>query len=136
MAECVYCKCETALHDCGTPICINCSDARDAPRMPPTSQQSLLTIWRHEAATATTQTRALSEEFIKILTDVPSCIPLPEGADRLHNASRALSFARAKMKTANSRLNDFLARGIIPEDLHGADMAQPPAVQRHTKKAS
>jgi len=49
--------------------------------------------------------------------DIPSHLPHPDGTQHLSNAARELSAARKEMMDAHNRLNDFLARGIVPEDL-------------------
>src|SRR6266404_997113 len=50
-------------------------------------------------------------------TKVPSGLQHPDGAQRIKNASNKLSLARKEMATAHNRLNDYLSRGIVPEDL-------------------
>ena len=52
-----------------------------------------------------------------IMGDIPSGLPLPAGRLRIQNASHALAAARAEVVKAHSRLNEFLARGVVPEDL-------------------
>jgi hypothetical protein len=48
---------------------------------------------------------------------IPSFIPPPDGTQRIHNASHKLTEARNTMMKAHRRLNDFLERGTVPEDL-------------------
>ena len=38
MAECVYCGSETELYDCGVPVCVKCSKARQNDRNYPDSK--------------------------------------------------------------------------------------------------
>ena len=52
-----------------------------------------------------------------VLDQIPSGLPQPDGAQRIKNASHALSIARKEMATAHNRLNDYLSRGIVPDDL-------------------
>jgi hypothetical protein len=47
----------------------------------------------------------------------PSGLPYPDGVQRIKNASNKLNLARKAMATAHNRLNDYLSRGIVPEDL-------------------
>ena len=47
----------------------------------------------------------------------PSGTPHPDGVQRIHNASHKLTQARDEMMNAHNRMNDFIERGIVPEDL-------------------
>jgi len=47
--------------------------------------------------------------------------PHPDGTLHLHEASRQLSAARDEMMRAHNRLNDFLDKGIMPDDLKVRD---------------
>jgi len=117
VAQCAYCKKETLLYDGGVPICLECANARDAKRKPPETERQVRTILAHDLAEATVRAHTASEAFEAIMADVPSALPHPDGAQRIHNASRELSAARKEMMNAHARLNAFLGRGIIPEDL-------------------
>ena len=46
-----------------------------------------------------------------------SGLPHPDGSQRIKNASVGLSMARKGVLKAHTRLNDYLGRGIVPEDL-------------------
>jgi hypothetical protein len=63
---------------------------------------------RASAATAT---------FNAVTSEIPSGIPHPDGTQRIHNASREMSQARVGLMIAHNRLNEYLARGVVPEDL-------------------
>jgi hypothetical protein len=43
--------------------------------------------------------------------------PGTDGTQLIQNASRKLIAARKKMGRADNRLNDYLGRGIVPDDL-------------------
>ena len=127
MTKCVYCKNETQLHENGTPICVSCAEARDAGRIPASNDRKALLnevkireVLRQDVLSTTATLNAASEEFTALLNDIPSGIPHPDGAQRIHQASRKLSAARKEMITAHSRLNDFLSRGVIPDELKRA----------------
>jgi hypothetical protein len=47
----------------------------------------------------------------------PSGLPYPDGAQRIKNASTNLTLARREMMRAHTRLNDFIERRVVPEDL-------------------
>src|SRR6266849_1707680 len=110
MAQCAFCKTETWLYDGGVPICIKCSDAREAKRKPPETERKVRTALIQSLTEATVRANAASEVFTAIMSEVPSGIPHPDGIQRIHNASRELSTAREEMMKAHSRLNDFLSR--------------------------
>ena len=117
MAQCAFCKAETWLYNGGVPICIECSDARDAKRKPAENERKVRTALIQGLTEATVRANAASEAFTAIMSDIPSGIPHPDSIQRIHNASHELSTARKDMMKAHSRLHDFLSRGIIPEDL-------------------
>jgi hypothetical protein len=110
MALCAYCQKETELYDGGTPVCVECADAR-----PP--QPSLAARLHKEVALASERAEAANIAFQALMCDIPSNVPHPDGSQRLHNASRELTIARQAMMEATLRLNDFLNYGTIPEDL-------------------
>ena len=68
-------------------------------------------------AEARLRTDSAFAEFTTTMNDIPSTMPPPDGVQRLHNASIKLAVARHKLMEAHTRLNDFLDRGIVPEDL-------------------
>jgi hypothetical protein len=110
MALCAYCRKETELYDGGTPVCVECADAR-AP------QPSLAARLRREVAVATERAEAANAAFHALMRNIPSNVPHPDGSQQLHNASRELTIARQALMEATLRLNDFLNHGTIPEDL-------------------
>jgi hypothetical protein len=117
MAQCAYCKAETEMYVSDVPICIECSTAPQVKRKPPVSEHEIRDILHQHLLAATEQAREASEAFTAILADIPSGIVNPDGTQRIHNASRQLSVSRMEMMKAHNRLNDYLARGITPEDL-------------------
>jgi hypothetical protein len=44
-------------------------------------------------------------------------LPHPDGTQRIHNVGRELADAREKLAAAVVRLNDFVSREVVPEDL-------------------
>ena len=110
MALCVYCQKETELYDSGTPVCVECSNAR-------TSQPTIAVRLKREVAMATERADAATAAFHALMRDVPSNLPQSDGTQRMQNASRELTVARQAMTEATLRLNDFLQHGTIPEDL-------------------
>jgi len=53
----------------------------------------------------------------KTMGKIPSGFPHSDGSQHIHNVSHELSTAGKDLMRAHTRLNDFLSRGIVPEDL-------------------
>ena len=120
MERCAFCKTEdTALYENGVPICLKCVAAREA-KSKKDYPASIHDILVRELTDATLQSESATTEFNAITSDVPSFIPPPDGTQRIHNASRKLSEAREQMMRAHHRLNDYLVRGIVPDDLRSS----------------
>lgn len=117
MAECVYCRGETQLYDSGVPVCVKCSEARESRRKPPTSERQALSILHQDLQAATERAKAATAAFDAVTSEIPSGMPHPDGTQRIHNASREISQARVGLMIAHNRLNDYLSRGIVPDDL-------------------
>jgi hypothetical protein len=115
-AECIFCKAQTELYVNGVPICIKCSDAR-TKRKPPTRETAILRILHRDLDVATERASAAAATFDAVTSEIPSGFPHPDGTQRIHNASRAMSQARIGLMIAHNRLNDFLSRGVVPDDL-------------------
>jgi hypothetical protein len=121
MENCIVCAAENSLHDNGVPVCNRCADERaskpDKPNSTiPTPDQTYRNNLLQAMLEATALANAASTAFSGIADDL-SCRPQPNGVQRLHDASGELSRAREQMIKAHNRLNDFLARGIVPDDL-------------------
>ena len=114
MARCAYCK---QLYDGRTPICVECSEKREPKRKPPVGEPSIHRELRKDLAEATAEASEATEAFLRVTTEIPSGIPHQDGTQRIHNVSRQLSQARARMTLAHRRLAEYLITGIEPEDL-------------------
>jgi hypothetical protein len=121
MAQCAYCKAETELYENGMPLCVLCAEAKPIHPQPSSTELQVRLKLLQEVRQATDRVNAVSQSFSTIIKDIPSDVPHPDGALRITQASRELSTAREEMMKANRRLNDFLSRGVIPEDLKVAD---------------
>jgi hypothetical protein len=115
-AECIFCKAETELYDSGVPVCVKCADARTKPKPPATEQQIRRTLLQ-DVLELTARINEATREFEAVTGQIPSGLTHPDGVQRIKNASNALSIARKEMGTAHNRLNDYLCRGIVPDDL-------------------
>jgi hypothetical protein len=69
-----------------------------------------------ELAQATRRLASASMELNAITRNFPAGIPPPEGNQGMQNASNALGIARKEMETAQTRLDDYLDYGMVPED--------------------
>jgi hypothetical protein len=106
----------TDLHEAGVPICPDCSDARTKSR-PPKSAPEIRAALIDRIVGATGRVIAANGAFSAVMNQVPSGLPHPDGTQRIHNLSRELDAARKEMMEAHTRLNDFIERGVVPEDL-------------------
>jgi len=120
MAQCAYCKRETELYENGTPVCVACAGAKAVKPQPSSAESQIRLELLQEVRQATDRVNAAAESFSVIIEDIPSDVPNPDGTLRITNASRELSAAREQMMRAHRRLNDFLTRGVIPEDLNAS----------------
>jgi hypothetical protein len=117
MAQCAHCNTETHLYLGGVPICIKCSDLWETKRRPPAATQDIRTILFQNLLGATARNSEALREFDEVKDQFSSGVPHPDDAQLIKNASRKLSVARKEMGTAHNRLNNYLSRGIVPEDL-------------------
>ena len=106
MAQCAYCKAETELYFANVPVCIECGDARS----PEQTRASLL----QNVADATMRADAASETFQKVVDEIPSDIPHPDGVQRIKNVSQELTKAHNEMMEAHRRLDDYIKRKDQP----------------------
>ena len=109
MAQCAFCKTkETELLENGSPICLSCALL---------SNGGVHAVLVKALSDATLSADSAFDQLTAIINDVPSAIPHPDGVQRLHNASAKLAVARHKLMEAHTRFNNYLERGIVPEDL-------------------
>jgi len=118
MATCALCKIrETQLYENGVPICVKCSDARQAKRKPPATEQQVRTALLQDVFELTARIEEATAEFNQVVSQIPSTIPHPDGAQRIKNASAKLATARQELMKAHRRLDEHIDRAIVPEDL-------------------
>jgi hypothetical protein len=72
---------------------------------------------RDEFEAAKRRMNLASMKFNEVVRDIPSGLPHPDGTQRIQNVGRELEDAREKLAAAIVRLNDFVSREIVPEDL-------------------
>ena len=117
MARCGYCAAETELYVSQTPICLTCSEQREQTRKPPPRDQQIRTVLVAGLVEASARSSAASQSFNNVMNHFPSGLPHPDGSQQIHNASADLAAARKELMRADNRLNDYLGRGIVQEDL-------------------
>jgi len=123
MVPCVYCKTETEMYEVGdVPLCIECSDCPNcSPITRKPTEPQIHRILNEQLEEAIEHAVQASEVFFVVVTEIPSGHPRRDGTERINDASRGLSLARAKMAAAQRRLNDYVNRGIVPEDLRNGN---------------
>jgi len=114
--ECCFCKAETELFINGVPVCVAC-EARQIKRKPPARDNSILSTLHRDLEIATERAKAATAAFDAVTSEIPSGIPHPDGTQRIHNASRKMSQARVGLMIAHNRLNAYLERAVVPDDL-------------------
>jgi hypothetical protein len=103
MAQCAYCKTETELYFANVPVCIRCADQR--------SPEEARTALTKNLADASSRANAACEAFEKVVGDIPSATPHPDGVQRIKNASQELKKARHEMMQAHRTLDDYTKGG-------------------------
>jgi hypothetical protein len=117
MERCAFCQAEdTALYESGVPICLKCVSAQEA-KAKKGHPASIHDVLARDLTETTLRAESATTEFNAVTSDVPSFLPYPDGVQRIHNASHELTEARNSMMKAHRRLNDYLERGVVPEDL-------------------
>jgi len=119
MAICARCETEqTESYENSVPICVKCATIRDAEaKEAPKQSRDVHATLVQGLCKATTHAHSANVEFNAIMDRSPSGLSNPDGTNSVNNASRKLSAARKGVMDAHNRLNDFLARGVVPEDL-------------------
>lgn len=92
------------------PVCVKCSDE-------PKKRRNLKAVLLKALEEATERADEATDAFLVATTEIPSGTPHPDGIQQIHNASHKLTAARDEMMKAHHRLNDFIDRGIVPEEL-------------------
>ena len=87
------------------------------------TDRQIRAVLQQEIVASTARADAASKALSAIMGDIPSGLPQPDGAQRIQNAAHALAAARNEVMQAHSRLDEFLARGVVPGDLEPGDPA-------------
>jgi hypothetical protein len=117
MPRCAHGQTETELDQAGVPTCVNCSIAREDSPPPRVTQEQIRARLFQALIDATARSNAAVKMFDDVMITTPSGMPHPDGVQRIKNASREVALSRTELMIAHNRLNDFLSRGTVPEDL-------------------
>ena len=117
MAECIHCGSETELFNNGVPVCVKCVNEREAHCKNRLSEQQVHTLLTVQLDEASARLEEAASAFRAVISEIPSGVPHPDGSQRVQNASREVSDARHQVMKAQNRLNDYLSRGVVPDDL-------------------
>jgi len=119
VGQCAFCKADAELPESvELPMCAKCSTEHEARRACPVSAQEIRFALIQDLVDATVREKAASDEFDTVIGQFPSGLPHPDGSQLIHNASCKLIAARKDKRRAQSRLNDFLDRGIDRARIH------------------
>jgi len=102
------------LYESGMPVCLKCAKRRKSPEDDPAAIYAILVLQLEEA---TRLASSACTELAALGSDAPSGAPSPNRTQRIHKAANALNAAREKAVAAQNRLEDYLERGTVPEDL-------------------
>jgi hypothetical protein len=117
MSACSRCGVETELYGSGVSVCVKCSDLWGAKRKTPLNTDQIRTTLVSRIIQATARVSEANHQFNDAVGQFPSGLPHPDGVQRIKNTSNELTAARKEMMTAHKRLNEFIERGVVPEDL-------------------
>jgi hypothetical protein len=114
MAKCAKCGSETGLHSKGIPVCFKCAGLGIRSGR---ASNEIRVILSDKLVTATKRNSEAIRKFEEVTDQFLSGSHNPDHERIINNASTAVSMAREEMASARNRLNDFLQRGIVPDDL-------------------
>lgn len=116
MAICAYCKIkETELHYSDVPICVECADARMRPKAPVRDSRVRTRLLQDVSEWAARIQEA--KKTLEAVTLEASSFPHSDGTQHIKNASNNLAAAGKELAKAHTRLAQYFAGGIEPEDL-------------------
>ena len=86
MELCAFCIVEeTMLYESGVPVCLTCVDRRNVEAKA-RYKANIHSVLVRDLTEATGKAESATSEFNAISSDVPSHIPQPDGAQRIHSA--------------------------------------------------
>ncbi len=103
MPKCFKCGADTILFENGVAICVKCSDEGDKRPDSPEKDQRIRSVLLQDLLETSYLAQSASVE-----------------SETRAAGRRSLDSAQTAMAHAHSRLNNYLSRGIVPEDLKQA----------------
>jgi hypothetical protein len=113
---CAFCESEAELDIDGVAICAGCSGKPESEIGKLQTDQQIRAALHREILASTARAHAAANALIAIMDQIPSGLPHPDGSVRIQNAAHALAAARSDVMEAHSRLNEYVIRGVVPED--------------------
>jgi hypothetical protein len=113
---CVFCESEAEVAIDGVPLCKECSGKPESEIGKLRTDRQIRAGLQREILASTARAHAASKVLSAIMDDIPSGLPQPDGSQRIQNAAHALGAARNEVMQAHSRLDEFLARSVVPGD--------------------
>ena len=83
------------------------------------SRQEIERILSAEIEKARQRQKEAGLTFRQIAVDIPSLLPAPDGSLRIQQAGSEYRSALDDLRKALNRYNDFVAKGIVPDDVGG-----------------
>ena len=116
MTICAFCESETELAIDGVPLCEECAGKPENEIGKLKTDPEIRAALQREILASAARAHAASEALSAIMGDIPSGLPHPDGIQRIKNAAHELAAARNEVMLAHTRLDEFLARGVVPGD--------------------
>jgi hypothetical protein len=113
---CAFCESEAEIAVGGVPLCESCSGKPESELEKLRMARQIRASLQREILAPTARAHAASKALSAIMDDIPSGLPQPDGSQRIKNAAHALGAARNEVMQAHSRLDEFLARSVVPGD--------------------
>ncbi len=83
------------------------------------SREEIERILSSEIKAAGQRQKEAGMRLRQVAADIPSMIPAPDGSLRIHLAGVEYRAALEDLRKALSRFDDFMVKGIVPEDVGG-----------------
>jgi hypothetical protein len=83
------------------------------------SREEIERILSSEIKAAGQRQREAGVRLREVVSDIPSMLPAPDGSLRIHLAGVQYRAALEDLRKALNRFDDFMVRGIVPDDVGG-----------------
>ena len=118
MASCAHCKTQdTELYVNGVPVCLRCENAPRINHKPPATEREIGGALLQSMLSAVSRNYEAARELDSAVAKARTGVQHPNGAQRIRDAAYMLFLTRGEMMAAHTRLNNFVERGIVPDDM-------------------